>query len=340
MNGVPPIFKDPEHQKLFDKQGFLVVPLLNKEEIAHMDKLFDEEHPVLPEFGFYAGSYSNDFDYKKRVSEEIKVVFKRAYDELFENYTTFGGAYLFKMPTPDSDLFIHQDWTVVDESRQVALNVWVPLCDITPENGPLMVLPGSHYPAYPVLRSPTMRYFFDNDHQLAMDQLIPMIVPAGTAVVLNQSLIHYSPPNSSDRIRKAITSGVKTKDAQMIFHFKEPEVEGNMIEKFEMDDDFFIHFEDFFKDIYKRPTVGKSLGMIEYEVPMLNGNELNDLLRTMKQNAGYEFVEPEVPEPQPESQPTEPVHANEPQPWVDDRTFWETYTPVNIYKEIVSRLKD
>lgn len=338
-NSVARIFKNHEQQELFDRQGFLVVPLLNEEEVRHMDNLFDEVHPDLPESGFFAGSYSRDFDYKKRVSEEIKIVFKRAYDELFENYETFGGAYLFKMPTPDSDLFIHQDWTVVDESTHIALNVWVPLCDMTIENGPLMVLPGSHYPSYPVLRAPTMRYFFDHDYQKAMDQLIPIVVPAGTAVVLNQSLIHYSPPNRSDKIRKAITSGVKTKAAQMIFHFKDPESTDNQIEKFEMDDDFFIHFEDFFKDIYKRPTVGKSVGMIEYKVPMLEGDELDAVLRRMKTNAGYDFVEKERVEANEES--VEPADVEtEQEPWVDPRTFWETYTPGNIYRELVSRIKN
>jgi hypothetical protein len=336
MTQVAPIFKDPERQKLFDKQGFIVVPLLSKEEIVHMNELFNEVHPELPESGFYAGSYSQDFEYKKRVSEEIKVVFKRAYDGIFENYETFGGAFLFKMPTPDSDLFIHQDWTVVNEDEKIALNVWVPLCDITEENGPLMVVPGSHYASYPVLRAPTMRYFFDHDYQQAMDQLVPVIVPKGTAVILNQSLIHYSPPNRSQHIRKAITSGVKTKGAQMVFHFKDPDSSDNMIEKFEMDDDFFIQFEDFFKDIYKRPTVGESVGMMEYEVPMLNGPELETILRKMKTSAGYEFKEAvveEVVHPQDSTEPEEEAK------WVDDRTFFETYTPANIFKEIKSRIK-
>lgn len=332
---VPPIFKDPEHQKLFEKQGFVVVPLLNEAEIEHMEKLFDELHPDLPESGFYAGSYSNDFEYKKRVSEEIKVVYKRAYDDLFIDYETFGGAFLFKMPTPDSDLFIHQDWTVVEESENVALNVWVPLCDITPENGPLMVLPGSQYSSFPVLRAPTMRYFFDHDYDVAMDQLVPMVVKAGTAVVLSQSLVHYSPPNASGKIRKAITSGVKTKGAQMVFHYKDNERKDDVIEKFEMDDDFFIQFENFFEDIYKRPTVGKSVGMIEYKVPMLKGKELESVLRRMKENAGYEFVERNIPEEVlSETQPS----AQE--KWTDQRSFWEKYTPGNIYREIVFRISN
>lgn len=329
---APPIFKNPEHQAIFEKQGFLVLPFLNEEEVRHMDKLFDELHPTLPDDGFFAGSYSPDMEYKKRVSEEIKIVFKRRYEEVFQNYTPFGGAYLFKMPSPNSDLFIHQDWTVVDESKNIALNIWTPLCDITPENGPLMVLPGSHYKAFPVMRAPTMRYFFDHDYQLAMQQLEPIIVKAGTAVILNQSLIHYSPPNKSDKIRKAITAGVKTKDAQMIFHYKDAERTDNQIEKFEMDDDFFIQFEDFFKDIYKRPTVGKSLGFIEYEVPMLKGEELKNRLRKMKTDAGFTFKE--IEEKIPESQLQE-IENTSPE---IEKSFWEVYTPMNIAREIKFRV--
>lgn len=328
---APPIFKNPEHQSTFEKQGFLVLPFLNEEEVHHMDKLFDELHPTLPDDGFFAGSYSPDMEYKKRVSEEIKVVFKRRYEEVFQNYTPFGGAYLFKMPSPNSDLFIHQDWTVVDESKSIALNIWTPLCDITPENGPLMVLPGSHYAAFPVMRAPTMRYFFDHDYQLAMEQLEPMIVKAGTAVILNQSLIHYSPPNKSDKIRKAITAGVKTKHAQMIFHYKDVERTDNQIEKFEMDDDFFIQFEDFFKDIYKRPTVGKSIGFIEYEVPMLKGEELKKQIHKMKTNAGFSFkeIEEKIPEPQ---------FAETTTSSKEERNFWQVYTPMNIAREIKFRV--
>lgn len=322
---APPIFKNPEHQQAFERQGFLVLPILTQEEVQHFDRLFDELHPQLPEAGFHSGSYSSDMAYKKKVSEEIKRVYHRAYEEIFQNYTPFGGAFLFKMPSPDSDLFIHQDWSVVDENKHVALNIWTPLCDITMENGPLMVLPGSHYDAFPVLRAPTMRYFFDYDYESAIRQMEPMLVKAGTAVILNQSLVHYSPPNRSGKIRKAITAGLKTKDAQMIFYYKENQRTDNQIEKFEMDDDFFIHFDDFFKDIYNRPHVGKSVGFMEYEVPMLTGDSLNQLLRKMKTDAGFTFKEPERMGPSSED-------GNAP------RSFWKTYTPVNILREIQYRI--
>lgn len=329
---APIIFKDSSIQALFEKQGFVVIPsFLNQEEVNHMDKLFDELHPDLPENGFFAGVYSSDFEYKKRVSEEVKVVYNRAYESTFVNYTSFGGAFLHKVSAPDSDLFVHQDWTVVEEDKHVALNIWVPLCDITPDNGPLMVLPGSQYDAFNVLRAPTMRFFFDNDSKAVIDQLEPLLVKAGDAVVLNQSLVHYSPPNISGKIRKAITAGLKTKDAQMIFHFKDPKSTDNTIEKFEMDDDFFIHFENFFEDIYKRPTVGKSIGIINYSVPMLLGNELNELIRKMKKDAGFEFFETNS-----ESE----IHDDFAKQSENIKpSFLEIYTPINIWNEILLRLK-
>jgi hypothetical protein len=326
---APVIFKNAEHQQTFEKQGFLVLPLLSEDEVKYFDQLFDELHGELPKSGFYSGSYSSDMGYKKKVSNEIKKVYHRAYEEIFQDYSPFGGAYLFKMPSSDSDLFIHQDWTVVEEEKEVALNIWTPLCDITLDNGPLMVLPGSHYSAFPTLRAPTMRYFFDSDYKIAMQQMVPMLVKAGTAVILNQSLVHYSPPNTSGKIRKAITAGVKTQGAQMIFHYKDTLRTDNLIEKFEMDDDFFIHFENFFEDIYKRPKVGKSIGFVEYEVPLLNGNELESLIRKMKQEAGYDFFEPEK---------IEVAQEDRVDSVANPKPFWEVYTPGNIVREIKFRL--
>jgi hypothetical protein len=145
--------------------------------------------------------------------------------------------------------------------------------------------------------------------------------------------VHYSPPNTSGKIRKAITAGVKTKDAQMIFHYKDATRTDNMIEKFEMDDDFFIQFENFFEDIFKRPTVGKSTGFIEYEVPMLKGEKLALLIKEMKIKAGFEYKE--------SPKQLEEIHQDELQEEViaeDKPAFWEVYTPINIAREIKYRL--
>jgi len=281
------IFKNEAHQLLFEKQGYIVLPFITETEVKELDRLFDEMHPALNEGGFFSGSYSSDFEYKKKASEAIVKVFDRAYQELFVNYTPFGAAFLYKVPGQNSELAAHQDWTIVDETKNVALNCWVPLCDVNKENGALSILPGSHYDAFNVIRSPTLPFFFSGSDSLVLNELVPMEVKAGTAVILNQSVIHYSPPNHSKSVRKAITAGIKSEGSQMYFHYKVPEKEE--LEVFEMEDDFLISFKDFKNDIGKRPYLGKSIGFIKYKLPQLERQDLVSKLKEMKEGAGFSF---------------------------------------------------
>src|SRR5690606_5559772 len=110
-------------------------------------------------------------------------------------------------------------------------------------------------------------------------------VKAGTAVILNQSVIHYSPENRSEKIRKAITAGVKSKGAQMYFHYKEPDREE--LEVREMDDDFLIRFENFAEAIMQRPKQGNPIGHIPYFSPILKRDDLQEKLHAMKRDAGF-----------------------------------------------------
>lgn len=293
------IFKSEAHQTLFDKQGFIVLPFLTADEVAELDQLFDELHPNLNSGGFFSGSYSSDIDYKKKASDEIVKKFSRAYSELFIDYTPFGGAFLYKVPGVNSELAAHQDWTIVDEIKNVALNCWVPLCDVTKQNGALSILPGSHYDNFNVIRAPTLPFFFSGNDDLVLQQLVPMEVKAGTAVILNQSVIHYSPPNNSNAIRKAITAGVKSAGAQMYFHYRVPDKDE--LEVFEMNDDFLISFKDFGNDIGKRPYLGKSIGFMPYKFPMLTREEVSATIYQMKTGAGFEMTEPKLPAEQSKS---------------------------------------
>lgn len=279
------IFKNEEHQRLFDRQGFIVLPFLSQAEVAELDTFFDELHPDLDRKGFFSGSYSPDFGYKKKASDGIVSVFAKHYEELFVDYAPFGAAFLCKMPGQNSSLAAHQDWTIVNEEEAVALNCWVPLCDITPENGPIMIMPGSQYSASKVLRAPTLPFFFSGHEEVVHSQLEPMIVKAGTAVILNQSVIHYSPDNTTNGIRKAITAGVKSAGAQMVFHYRIPGTDE--LEIFEQDDDFLIRFDNFFEDIGQRPKMGKSVGFTRYGIPELTRDQLTARIVQMKTQTDY-----------------------------------------------------
>lgn len=291
------IFKDSQQQELFDRQGYVITPFIDKATVAFLDKTFDELHPNIPEKGFISGSYSTDFDYKKKASTLIAETFAPSFNELFQDYEPFGGAFLFKVPSPESELMIHQDWTIVDEDKYYALNVWVPLIDITPENGTLMVLPGSHHQKLNALRAPTLPYFFSGHEEEVKKYLVPTYIPAGHAVVLNQSVVHYSSANKSNSIRKAITAGVKTKGAKLRLYYNDLNDDKNELEMFEQEDDFLISFDNFFTDIMSRPKIGESKGKFDYKVPSYSNEDFNQLMIQMQKDAGH------APKNSPESTP-------------------------------------
>ena len=286
------IFKDESMQTLFDKQGFVIAQFIVPAEVKQLNDLFDELHPVLPAEGFISGSYSSDLAWKKKASNAIVEILSKQYERLFVNYQPFGAAFLFKMPSQNSELGVHQDWTIVDENKYVALNCWIPLTDINEINGGLHVLPGSHYPAYHTMRAPTVPFFFSGNEAAVIPETVPMYVKAGEAVILNQSVIHYSPPNRSDKIRKAITAGVKSAGAPMKFHYKAPDKNDGKLEAFVMPEDFLISFDDFYKNIFERPKLGESAGYIDYTSPVLPKQDVLNLISNLKASAGFASNKP------------------------------------------------
>jgi hypothetical protein len=277
---VAPIFRDEKLQTLFDRQGFVVIPFLDTPDLDSLQKLFAKLHPDLPTgAGFISGSYSNDLDYKREASDAIVNIYTKHFDRVFQNYQPFGAAFLYKLPSSHSELGVHQDWTIVDEEKYVALNCWIPLTDIDEHNGALHVMPGSHYPAYHTLRAPTIPFFFSGSEEEVIGATIPFYIKAGEAVILNQSVIHFSPPNRSDRIRTAITAGVKTKGAPMIFHYKN---DTNTVTQYQMPEDFLIRFEDFAKSIFKAPALGEKIAELPYQDPTIATSDVQSILKKLK----------------------------------------------------------
>lgn len=293
LEKVPDIFVDASLQKSFNQQGFLIHDFLTLEEVKLLTTLFYDLHPEMPVGRFMSDSYSSDPELKRRASEQITTLFLPHFHQLFKEFSPFGSSFLYKTPGKESALAPHQDWTIVDETKALALNIWVPLCNTSVENGTLHVLPGSHSHILP-LRAPTLPFFFSGAEDLLMPYLMPLSVRAGQAVILNQRLVHYSSPNLSSEIRIAITSGVKTIDEPMLFYYKDPEKPYNVLDCYQQQDDFLISFQNFFQDIRQRPYLGKYIGEKEYVLPRYEGQALIDLLDTMYASSGWSVADKKI----------------------------------------------
>ncbi len=270
---MKPIFKNPVHQSTFEKDGFLILPGLSSDHVKELSDYFYKTHSLDSSKGFVSDSYALDYAQKKSSSEFIVSVIKDVFENVFVDFTIFGGSYLYKMPDMNSELSAHQDWTIVDESKFQALNCWIPLVNTDISNGTLQVVPGTHFSNYKTLRAPTLPFFFNNAFHIVNKYLTPLVVSSGSMVILDQSLIHYSGVNYSSSIRPALTVGVKSHDAPMQFCFQQD----GILKTYSMHEEFLISFEDFESNIYKEPK-GTLINEMEYKPPILSQFEVSEVL--------------------------------------------------------------
>lgn len=272
------IFKDEGLQKDFDKNGFVKIPLLNEKSIDSLKALQKMYFPN-DSNRFFSSSYLDDFDLKTSISDKIVNILNPELHQFFNNYRNIGAAFLIKGTGENSEMPMHQDWTIVDETRYYAVNVWIPLVSTNEENGTLELMKGSHN-WNNALRAPSLPMSFTGHEEKIKNHLTKIDTELGEAIVLNQATIHYSKPNYSTHLRPAITMGLVNKNATLKFHYWDPD--RKKIEVFEQEDDFLLRFENFHQSIYERPMMGKSTGFVDYSIPKISKHEISHLLNEPK----------------------------------------------------------
>ena len=271
-----PIFLDAEIQRKFDEDGFVKLSLLNEDEVKVLAKIRED---YFPEKGsvFFSSSYLDDYDLKMEISNKISKLIDTSLAKQCSNYRLIGAAFLIKGIGKHSEMPMHQDWTIVDEQKFYAANVWIPLTDTNEENGTLELMKGSHK-WNEALRAPTLPMSFVGLEESIKPKLTVVPAKKGEVVILNQATIHYSKPNMTDEIRPAITCGLISQKAPLKFHFWDKE--RSQIEEFAQEDDFLLRFENFMDAIYKRPLMGTSKQFFDYKIPRWNEQDLNRLTNT------------------------------------------------------------
>lgn len=177
-----------------ERVGFAVLPLLDPDEVARLRAEFEELHPT-PGVGFETDFERNDRDFKHGVTSSTTWVWERVARHL-PGYEPFMASYLVKWPTPDSHLDLHADWTYVDEQVQPSYAAWIPLVDTGPEldNGPLLVVPGSHR-LVQSWRGTATPAWYEAGREGFLAAAIPVEAPAGCVVLFDNRILHHSPPN-------------------------------------------------------------------------------------------------------------------------------------------------
>lgn len=293
-NKMLKVFKDPEIQKSFEENGYVILPFYEEEDIKELEACYYKMHPE-NEVGFFPSTFSNDKEYRSVADTEIRRVGQKYIDKYCENIRVICGSFIVKNPSSDSGMCVHQDMSLVDESRFTGINIWVPLTDLSIENGALFVLPKSHR-LFPTYRGSSIPEFFSPVMDEIIDYLEPVVIKAGQAVFFDQSIIHFSPPNYSDRPRIVTNTYFTHQDAEFRTYFWDGETP-NKVEAFEQDKDFMLNFEQFGNNIQQRPEIGTSLGLVDYDFPKIDEHFLATHFKKTNARKLIEGVAPQINDP-------------------------------------------
>jgi len=302
--------KDAELDKQLNQEGFVVVPFLSGSEVEELKQVYFGSHSE-EQVAFYATAHHQDSDFRKKMSVAISAVLEPHAATVFVDCDLLGASFIVKAPKAKSSLQPHQDWNIVDETEFRSFNVWIPLVDLTEENGAIQVLPKSHnwLRGY---RHSSIECAYREVHDLVWESMKPLYMKAGEALIYDHALLHASKANKSDEKRIAVASGVMPSNAQMYFYWNN----NGTIEQYESNTDFFMT-----ENIFAGPAGLAKVADLDYDFP------------TVEEERFYRFIGKEPPVK--ESTQVQVVRTK---PEEQDLRLWKVYTPMNILREINYRI--
>lgn len=290
-----------EKSKELALEGYTIFPCLENTTIKALQDYYRSFQKEEPDH-FYATAHSPDFNFRKQTSDFIKNTVEPYLKDKLYDYKLLGGAYVVKPANGKGILQAHQDWNLADEEKDRSYNLWIPLVDVTAENGAVFVLPKSHT-KIKTYRGPHIPSLFGDIEQQLWSYLIPLPMKAGSALLYDHALLHGSPPNQTARERLGIVIGIVNKNVNLQLYAND----NGTLKSYACDENFFLS-KNTLTDFIELPlkstlsSYRKNLTLDEFQEIYLDKKEL------------------ETPQIK------------------DKRTFFEKYTLKNIVAELNYRL--
>lgn len=226
--------------KSLDEHGFICVQILSYDECQMLLKWHKTNQHAAGD-GFRVTLFSNNLPYRIEANKLIQQKLAKHVEKILPLYKPIVGNFVTKGSNTNSRVPIHQDWTFVDETKHRSLNIWCPLIDTNNDNGTLQVVPSSHHISA-AKRGPgtPMGYNVSNDVENNHVKAIPL--EAGCAIIYDHALLHGSNANQTDDERVAVTLSMAPKDAQLIHCQGGWTEDKEVIEIFNVDEDFYTTY--------------------------------------------------------------------------------------------------
>lgn len=282
MDNIENLIIDKSLATNLEKKGYALVNFLSEKEIINLKIKFSEIASIRNlyrmENGVHMSSWQNEREFKFKAKNIIKKNFSPHLNSIFKNYRLVNEVFINKNPGLSSIFPIHQDWSVVDESKYPSFNIWVPLQNVDEKNGALWIIEGSHKYKKVIRGAGEIFPNYNQLEDLIKDEIKPIQMKAGQALIFYHSTIHGSGPNVSEIERFVSAATILPKEAPLNIYFKNPH--SKKIEIHQPEDDFMFNYNDLPLESISVPPTNHPIGFYNEYQPL----DVVDFLNFLKEN--------------------------------------------------------
>ena len=198
-----PLLVDHHRSSSFKQTGYTTAAVLDQTSIDCLAALADVTLKAMGT-GFFTSVMQPPSE-RRRVHDLICQHLVPAITPHLQNYRVVLASIVGRSPgSGQSDLPLHQDWSFVDETRAQSMSIWIPLQPVTPANGCMQVVAGSHRHNQPLRHIGSGFRYNSIEADLRKNYLTDVNLEAGEALFFDHRLIHGSNSNHSDKPRLAL----------------------------------------------------------------------------------------------------------------------------------------
>lgn len=350
---MKPFFKNPQQEKNFQKNGYLLLSALDQGDIVKLIELYDSLG-LKDEagFGFHVGIDNKDKLLVSKMVDRISEIALPKIQNYFCDSELLIATFAVKEPNPNGVVNPHQDWSFVeDEKKYCSVTCWIPLNDVNIDNGCMGLIKGSNHFFNNIRPSPPLRAGSSlTEHNSNIFSFLEFIeMKAGEILVFNSKTIHASLPNFTNSCRTAIVLVFVQKAAEKIHYYLKPG-DDNKVLKYKITSEFFLNYnnpqlselydKNLYIEGYGEPEeiqyTFEKISAEEFIQKMKNAGNTNNILLENKLSELYDYrFSGIVKEDNTLTIKSEFVNK---QKKPTDVAFWKIYTPLNILREIKSRI--
>jgi hypothetical protein len=200
----------------YRQDGFCILGNLSNIALLQLEELYKVNFNAEETKGLYPTHYYGLSEKNVFISNQIYNICREDISTMFNEYVPLISHFVVKQKNFDSYFNLHQDWSVIDESKFEIVHLWIPLQDTNALNGGMFVIPKSHR-LLNNYRSGSLGIPFLQQTPELKKYMVDTDLKKGTIFAYHPALFHGSSPNSLGVDRLAVIITLRHVDSELIY---------------------------------------------------------------------------------------------------------------------------